>query len=144
MIKEPMINKLIPMINKLTPIRNKLIKLTGEDNLFYDSIEKVYRYRMHCPTCKKLSGCQCFEDLEDAEYASMNELDYCCSYKCTIMSIIEYGTYDIESIMSSLKIKNDINNLTEEDATNIISDIEQEIDFDYDYIGGESCQYTTL
>lgn len=122
-------------------LRNKLIKLTGEDNLFYDSIEKVYRYRMHCPTCGKISGCQCFEDIEDAEHASISELDYCCTCKCTIMEIIKYDVYDINEIMSSLKINKDPKNLTEEDAENIIFEIEQEIDIDDDYIGGESCSY---
>jgi len=121
--------------------REGLIKLTGEDNLFYDSIEKVYRYRMHCPRCRKISGCQCFEDLEDAEYASIHELDYCDTYKCTLREIIDYGNHDIERIMSSLEIKKNINNLTEKEAENIIDEISQEIDMDDDYIGGESCQY---
>ncbi len=119
----------------------KFIKLTGEDNLFYDSIEKVYRYRMHCPICKKLSGCQCFEDLEDAEYASILELDYYCTYKCTVMGVIKHSTYDIDEIISSLEIKNDVNNLTEEEASNIIHEIDQKIDIDSDCIGGESCEY---
>lgn len=120
-----------------------LIKLTGEDNLFYDSIEKVYRYRMHCPACTKLSGCQCFECLEDAERASMLGLDYCDTYKCEVMTIVECGIYDIDRIMSLLEIKNDINSLTEEDAENICDEIIQESDIDYDYMTGESCQYET-
>jgi hypothetical protein len=124
--------------------REGLIKLTGEDNLFYDSVEKVYRYRMHCPKCKKISGCQCFEDLEEAEHASIYELDYCCTYKCTVMEIVEHGAYDIDRIMSSLEIKKDIKNLTEEDAMSIVDEIGQEIDIDDDYIGGESCQHVKM
>lgn len=120
--------------------REGLIKLTGEDNLFYDSIEKVYRYRMHCPKCTKISGCQCFEDLEEAEHVSMYELDHCCTYKCTVMEIVEHGAYDIDEIMLLLEIKKDIESLTEEDASEIIDKIEQEIDMDNDYIGGESCK----
>lgn len=121
--------------------REGLIKLTGEDNLFYDSIEKVYRYRMHCPRCKKLSGCQCFEDLEDAEYSSMHELDYCDTYRCTLKELIDYKNYDIDRIMFLLDIKKNINDMTELDAENIIEEISQEIDIDDEYLYGESCQY---
>ena len=122
-------------------MREGLIKLTGEDNLFYDSIEKVYRYRMHCPICKKISGCQCFDDLEDAENMSMYELDYCDTYKCTIMELMKYRNNDIDRIIPSLDIKKNINDLTEKDAENIIDEISQEMNMDDDYIGGESCKY---
>jgi len=44
---------------------NEFIKITDEDNLFYDSVKKEYRYRMHCPYCGKYSGCWCYPELDN-------------------------------------------------------------------------------
>lgn len=40
-------------------MRHGLIRITGQPDLFYDSIQKEYRYRLHCPRCGKESGCWC-------------------------------------------------------------------------------------
>jgi len=118
--------------------REGLIKITGEDNIFYDSIKKVYRYRMHCPICRNVSGCRCFEDLEDVLDASMSDLDFCCTYKCSIIGIKKYKDNEIENIMSAFGITDNIEDLTEEDAKSILC--EMDIDkLDYDYIDGEAC-----
>lgn len=96
------------------------IKLTAEDNLFYDSIGKVYRYRMHCPQCKKPSGCRCFPDLEEAETATMEDCDYACSSKCAVIYSYENNDAQIEEALQGLGFRRPIKELTEEETTLII------------------------
>ena len=84
-----------------------LIKLTNEDNLFYDSEEKVYRYRMHCPHCGKVSGCICYNDLETAEL-DVNEVDVCCSAKCCL----EGGEWDeLDEALQAVGLEKDLKQL---------------------------------
>ncbi len=45
-------------------MKEGLIKITGEDNLFYDSIKKEYKYRTHCPHCHKPTRCWCYGEDE--------------------------------------------------------------------------------
>ena len=69
-------------------MKEGLIRLTDEKDIFYDSIEKVYRYRMHCPNCKQvISTCICYNDL-DVLLMDIDErvADYTCSSKCTVLS----------------------------------------------------------
>lgn len=96
------------------------IKLTAEDNLFYDSIERVYRYRMHCPQCGKPSGCRCFPDLEEAETATMDACDYACSSKCSVLYAYENNDSQIEEALECLDLKKSIKDLTEEETALII------------------------
>lgn len=61
-------------------MKEGFIKITGEDNLFYDSIKKEYRYRMHCPYCHKVSGCWCFEELDQVPmFDEERPQIYCCN-----------------------------------------------------------------
>lgn len=123
------------MVNK-----EGLVKLTNEDNIFYDSIKKVYRYRMHCPKCGKISGCRCFEDIEDVEEASASGLDFCCSSKCSIYMLDSYEEERIKELMQELYIEKDIKDLTEEDASLILEDLCNDYDsLDYDHISGDAC-----
>ena len=68
-------------------MRNGLIRITGEKDIFYDSIEKVYRYRMHCPNCHKvIPQCMCYNDIGKL----MNDIDdgiadFTCSSKCALL-----------------------------------------------------------
>lgn len=129
------------MINKIN-----LIKLAGEDNIFYDSEERLYRYRMHCDVCGKVSGCRCFDTLEKAECASESGLDYVCSYKCVVIGHTDWD--DVFEVMRGmglrwwlkswiLRIGLKFNKvwISENDAYNIID----EMDIEFDGIGGESC-----
>ncbi len=106
-----------------------LIKLTGEDNLFYDSEEKVYRYRNHCPTCGTVSGCQCFKDLETAEEATFEDLDYCCSSKCVLIyNKEEGGVDDIDAIyeaMTTLGIRKGLTELTYQEVLKVIRELDK-------------------
>lgn len=121
-------------------MKEGLVKLTDEDNIFYDSIEKMYRYMMHCPKCYKISGCRCFEDLEDAEEASTSGLDFCCSSKCSIDMLDSCEDERIKELMQELHIEKDIKDLTEEDASLILEDLCNDYDsLDYDYMGGDAC-----
>jgi len=45
-------------------MKEGLVKITDTDNLYYDSITKQYKYKMHCPYCGKHSGCWCFPDFD--------------------------------------------------------------------------------
>ncbi len=97
-----------------------IIKLTNEDNLYYDSIEKVYRYRMHCPKCGKPSGCRCFPDLEEAETATMEDCDYACSSKCSVLYAYENNDSQIEEALQGLGFKRPIKELTDEETSLIM------------------------
>jgi hypothetical protein len=69
-------------------MKEGLIRLTDEKDIFYDSIEKVYRYRMYCPNCKQvISTCICYNDL-DVLFMDIDEgtANYTCSSKCTVLS----------------------------------------------------------
>lgn len=80
---------------------NKFIKISGYDNLFYDSEEKVYRYRMYCSVCGKLSGCRCFQELESAELAEDNDSSSLCSCRCFLISYAdEYSDEFIDWLRS--------------------------------------------
>lgn len=99
-----------------------LIKLTGEDNLFYDSEEKVYRYRMHCPYCGKASGCQCYEDMEEAECDEANEINYSCSAKCSLM----FGEWEgVDMAMGEAKIRWRASELPESDARKLFEHLKE-------------------
>lgn len=68
-------------------MKEGLIRLTDEKDIFYDSIEKVYRYRMHCPKCGQVSStCRCYHELD----ALLGDIDdgianYTCSAKCALL-----------------------------------------------------------
>ncbi len=77
-----------PQLLEVQTMKEGLIRLTDEKDIFYDSIEKVYRYRMHCPNCKQvISTCVCYNDL-DVLYGDIDDgiADYTCSSKCTVLS----------------------------------------------------------
>jgi hypothetical protein len=46
-------------------MKEGLIRLTGEKDIFYDSIEKVYRLRVYCPHCGvAVESCLCYDTLD--------------------------------------------------------------------------------
>lgn len=101
------------MINK-----QWLIKITGENDLWYDSEERTYRRRMYCPYCGKVSGCQCYEELDDAEIDIANEINYTCSSKC----MLENGEWDyIEDALSEAGFKRKVSELTEDESAKCIN-----------------------
>jgi len=68
-------------------MKDGLIRLTDEKDIFYDSIEKVYRYRQHCPNCgTKIDNCMCYNDL-DLLLSDIDDgiADYTCSAKCALL-----------------------------------------------------------
>ena len=88
-------------------MKEGLIRITGEKDIFYDSIEKVYRYRMHCPNCKKvISICRCYQDL-DALLINIDDgiADYTCSSKCAL----NFGEWDeLGEAMQALDLSRDL------------------------------------
>lgn len=78
----------IPLLLSGGSMANKqgLIRIQGEENIWYDSDEKVYRYRMHCPNCKVALPCRCYQDLE-ALLGDIDDgiADFTCSAKCALL-----------------------------------------------------------
>ena len=87
-------------------MKENLIRLTGEKDLFYDSEDRLYRYRMHCPQCGKYSGCRCFDELEKAENFAVEGMNFLCSSRCFLKSLIDdQGIDDIGDTMKEMGIK---------------------------------------
>jgi hypothetical protein len=88
-------------------MKEGLIRLTDEKDIFYDSIEKVYRYRMHCPNCGKVAlNCQCYHDL-DRLLGDIDDgiADYTCSAKCALL----IGEWDeLDEAMASAGLSKDL------------------------------------
>ncbi len=88
-------------------MKENLIRLTDETDLFYDSEDRLYRYRMHCPYCGKYSGCRCFPTLEKVEDFVENGMNFLCSSKCFLKSLIDdQGIDDIRDTMFEMGFKN--------------------------------------
>lgn len=88
-------------------MKESLIRLTDEKNLFYDSEDKLYRYRMHCLYCGKYSGCRCFNTLEKAEDFIEGCMGFLCSSRCFLDSLIDdQDIDDIRDTMFEMGFKN--------------------------------------
>lgn len=111
-----------------------LVKVTGEDDLFYDSIEKVYRYRMHCPRCGRYSGCRCFQTLEAVDDALFhNPPSMHCSCRCYVNDTDDAAEY-AEEMHITIKPT-----MEEWNAQKIVKAMIEDID-DYEDLGGEACE----
>ena len=97
-----------------------LIRLKTNNNIFYDSIIKQYRYRMHCPECGKeiQGGCRCYDDL-DILLGDIDDgiADFACCAKCCLVG----GDWDeIGEAMQTVGLEKDIKKclsaLTEEQS----------------------------
>ena len=119
-------------------MKEGLIRLKNEKNIFYDSIEKVYRYRMHCPMCGKIiTPCQCYHDLYRLERDIDDGIaDYTCSSKCSLMG---NEWEELGEAMQAVGIDNitNIADLTEKQACAVLEILTENADFDYP--GGEDC-----
>lgn len=142
-----------------------LIKITDEENMFYDSEERLYRCRMHCPSCGDMSGCRCFETIEEAYEFIEGGCDYLCSCKCYLDDVdecelgeamkemgiicIKYKSripLHIQRIIRSMRYYLSIwrfkwyiykytGYISENDACEVI----ESMDLDFDSVGGMSC-----
>ncbi|MFA4870874.1 MAG: hypothetical protein WC623_21935 [Pedobacter sp.] len=83
-----------------------LIKI--QDNIYYDSEERVYRYKMHCPNCKQvISTCVCYTDL-DTLLMNIDDgiADFTCSSKCALL----LGEWDeLDEAMQEAGLERDVN-----------------------------------
>jgi len=91
-------------------MKEGLIRLTDEKDIFYDSIERVYRYRQHCPQCNvALPKCMCYNDLD----LLLNDIDdgisdFTCSSKCALI----IGEWDeLEEAMLASDVHKDMSDL---------------------------------
>lgn len=80
-------------------MKEGLVRLTGEKDLFYDNVEKLYRYRMHCHYCGKYSGCWCFKDLDSIP---LFEEEFPNSYCSDLHFVLD--TEDLEEIANEMGI----------------------------------------
>ncbi len=121
-----------------------LIRITGERNLFYDSEDRLYKYRMHCPYCGKASGCRCFETIEEAEGFIDDATSFMCSSTCTLISFVDdFGEDDVRDTIKGMgfiwRLKWYIFKFTEYISEKDAYEVLEAMDLDYDSMGGESC-----
>ncbi|MBE0522209.1 MAG: hypothetical protein IBX39_08120 [Candidatus Methanoperedenaceae archaeon] len=122
-------------------MKDELIKLTNEKDIFYDSIKKVYRYRMHCPNCGTvIKPYKCYHDL-DVLRTDINEglANYTCSSKCALL-IGNWNNIDevVQLLGLDVDVKKDISELTEDQATQVLNILTDGEDY-FDYPHGEDC-----
>ncbi len=108
-------------------MKEGLVKITGEDNLYYDSITKQYKSAMHCPICGKYSGCWCYPDFDSIP---LWEEEYPNTYCCDVHFCLDSGS-DLYDIADALKIT--IKPTMEEwNASKIVRVYMEDIDTDYE------------
>ena len=121
-------------------MKEGLIRLTDERDIFYDSIEKVYRYRMHCPNCGiTIKNCMCYHDL-DRLLDDIDEgiADYTCSAKCALF-LGEWDELGEAKQAAGFGFHQNIQKISEKGCKRILEILTENADFDYP--GGESCEY---
>jgi len=119
-------------------MKEGLIRITNEKNIFYDSIEKVYRYRQHCPNCSTIIDyCMCYSNL-DLLYSDIDNgiSEHTYSAKCALLAGDWDELPDAIEDMGYEKGK-PIKDLTEEEARKILEKLT--FDFDGDYPHGDAC-----
>lgn len=104
-----------------------LVRLTGERDIFYDSIDKIYRYRMHCPGCKKvIPTCRCYgEDTGGLDRLLIDIddgiADCTCSSKC---ALVINDCCEVAEVMQEAGFEKDLraclNQLTEEQSLDVL------------------------
>ncbi len=110
------------------------IKITGEDNLFYDSINNEYRYRMHCPYCGKVSGCWCYGI--DIDEVPMFDEDRANVYCCDVHFVVDVEECKEIADILNIKIKP---TMEEWNASKIVKVFMAEIDGNDEYHVGPGC-----
>jgi hypothetical protein len=119
-----------------------LIKINGENNLYYDSDNKIYRLRLFCPYCDKPSDCQCYKDYEDYEYDKSSEFPVrCCSYLCCLLIDRGEEKENIKEAIQNLGMSiKPLVEYTEKEAEKIVDYIIDEFMWDVDDdSAGEQC-----
>ncbi len=116
-------------------MKDGLIKITGMDNLYYDSNTKQYKSKMHCPHCGKYSGCWCYPDFESLPM--WNE-DYPNVYCCDVHFVLDLKE-DVGETAAEMGIT--IKPTMEEwNAAKIVKVIMEDVDsMDWD-VSGSSCE----
>jgi len=112
-------------------LKDGLVRLKENENIFYDSVNGVYKYRMHCPECGKvIDYCRCYNDLHIL-YADIDEgiADYTCSARCCLLC----GDWDeIEDALMDVEFNKNtkLSNLSETQAQTILDYLTDGVDFD--------------
>ena len=116
-------------------MKDGMIKLTGETNLYYDSITKQYKSAMHCPQCGKYSGCWCYPDFDSLPLWEEDYPNIYCSDRCFVLDQKD----DLNEIATEIKIT--IKHTMEEwNASKIIRILMEEYDGDDLVVSGETCK----
>lgn len=113
-------------------MKEGLIRLTNEKNIFYDSIERVYRYRIHCPNCGIIvPTCRCYNDLDLLLSDIYEKISDCyCSSKCLLLGG-EWDEITYAMIECCIDPETKIEDLTEKQAKEIKDILIEGADFDY-------------
>ena len=116
-------------------MKDGMIKLTGETNLYYDSITKQYKSAMHCPQCGKYSGCWCYPDFDSLP---IFDEDYPNVYCCDVHFVFDQKD-DLNEIAAEIGIT--IKPTMEEwNASKIVRILMEDYDGDDFVVSGETCE----
>ena len=125
-------------------MQENLIRITGEQDLFYDGENRVYKYRMHCPYCGKPSGCRCFETLGKAEDFMDDNISFMCSSTCSLINFIDdFGEDDVGDTMKEMgiiwRLKWYIFMLTGRISKSDAHEVINNMNLECDLVEGEAC-----
>ena len=118
-------------------MKDGLIRLKVNINIFYDSVIKQYRYRMHCPECgtEIQNGCRCYNDL-DILLMDIDDgiADFTCSAKCCLA---RDDWDELGEAMQTAGLNIDYKDLSEEQSQTVLDILTDGADFESP--GGEEC-----
>ncbi len=110
-------------------MKNGLLRLTDEKDIFYDSIEKIYRYRMHCSNCGiEVQPCRCYNDLDRLLCDIDDHLaDKPCSAKCSLLLWEDDDYLDeiMQEVGLTLDSKKCLSKLTDIQLDEIVADYDK-------------------
>ncbi len=117
-------------------MKESLIKITGTDNLYYDSETKQYKSRMHCPYCGKPSGCWCYSEFDSIPMWDEDFPNTYCSDRHFVLGCDYYNLAEIADMLH-ITVKP---TMEEWNASKIVKVIMDDIDsMDWD-VSGNSCE----
>jgi len=111
---------------KTERVESDLVFDISEHNIYYDSIEGVYKRKLKCE-CNVEVGCFCFGNIEAAIESTYN-FPVCCN-RCYLK---DPESHFVEGCIADLYPEKSIDDLTDDEIDNIISAVKEHIDFDSD------------
>jgi len=103
-------------------LKDGLIRLKENKDIFYDSVDGVYKYRMHCPYCGKvIDNCRCYNDLQKLSIDIDDGIaDYSCCAKCCLLNDDEWDDIEDALIDAKLDKNTKLSDLSETQAQSVL------------------------